>query len=716
MGAHNSQTIQKDELIWIDQNVNNEENQEYQKEIKKLMKVNLSCFTEVSKAMEYLKKLEFVRTYIICSGRLYPSYIVEFKSNINDLMICPKMIIFCGDKVSYLKRNQDNDVLEINHPFYNSGGVHDHIREVKQFLGEKGPTIEPISYEMIYNPEDRLIFQTISNENDLILPLFFSEYIKKPVEEKVNEFNQYVFKRYCDRYELNEIFSQLVQTRNIPNEVLFKFWLRAYSSEGNFSKDINEELKTNNLDKYLPFIECMYEGSNDSNLDISSDACLYRYSTLTKNKLNELENNLSKKGDNLPALIMYSKSFLLFYTSQTEASKNNNNSNSKSNSNNINVLFIIQNAKENLISFTGYTTMDRYTFYPKDDILIFPFFCFEIAKIEKVDNNNYNIYLESLHKYKSLFKEDHKELVKKIPEDSLITKDIFSVDLISDECRSLNCIITIIYKIDKGDNKIKIFGENFVKNNKGKCFMIYEGQKLDISEYFESKDLKDKEKIEIKLTGLGEITDISYLFELCNSLKSLPNINKLCTEKITNMSSMFRGCSNLESLPDISNWNTKNVTDMSYLFSKCASLKTLPDISKWNTENVTNMSGIFDSCTNLKLLPDISKWKTSNVTDMSFMFYNSPYLESLPDLSVWDTSNVKDMSSLFEKCSFIASLPDISKWNTKNVNNMSYMFYFCISLKSLPEISKWNINNVQKSEYMFYGLKNSVKIPENFKK
>ena len=165
--------------------------------------------------------------------------------------------------LSYLKRNQDNDVLEINHPFYNSGGVHDHIREVKQFLGEKGPTIEPISYEMIYNPEDRLIFQTISNENDLILPLFFSEYIKKPVEEKVNEFNEYIFKRYCDRYELNEIFSQLVQTKKIPNEILFKFWLRAYSSEGNLSKDINEELKANHLDKYLPFIECMYEGLFD---------------------------------------------------------------------------------------------------------------------------------------------------------------------------------------------------------------------------------------------------------------------------------------------------------------------------------------------------------------------------------------------------------------------------------------------------------------------
>ena len=257
MGVYNSQTIQKDELIWIDQNVNNEENQGYQKEIKKLMKVNLSCFTEVSKGIEYLKKLEFVRTYIICSGRLYIDFIIEFKSNINDLMICPKIIIFCGDKISYLKRNKDNDVLEINHPFFNSGGVQDHINDVKKFLGDKGPTIEPISNEMIYHVEDKLTFQTISNECELILPLFFCEYIKKPVEEKVNEFNEYIFKRYCDRYELNEIFSQLVQTKKIPNEILFKFWLRAYSSEGNLSKDINEELKTNHLDKYLPFIECM---------------------------------------------------------------------------------------------------------------------------------------------------------------------------------------------------------------------------------------------------------------------------------------------------------------------------------------------------------------------------------------------------------------------------------------------------------------------------
>ncbi len=55
-------------------------------------------------------------------------------------------------------------------------------------------------------------------------------------------------------------------------------------------------------------------------------------------------------------------------------------------------ILIIQNAKENLIPFTGYTTMDRYSFYPKDDILFFPFFCFEVTKIEKDNNNNFNVY------------------------------------------------------------------------------------------------------------------------------------------------------------------------------------------------------------------------------------------------------------------------------------------------------------------------------------
>ena len=43
---------------------------------------------------------------------------------------------------------------------------------------------------------------------------------------------------------------------------------------------------------------------------------------------------------------------------------------------------------------------------------------------------------------------------------------------------------------------------------------------------------------------------------------------------------------------------------MSYMFNGCSSLKSLPDISKWNTNNVTNMNNMFGGCELLKLLPD----------------------------------------------------------------------------------------------------------------
>ena len=51
--------------------------------------------------------------------------------------------------------------------------------------------------------------------------------------------------------------------------------------------------------------------------------------------------------------------------------------------------------------------------------------------------------------------------------------------------------ITIRYT--KNKNKIKIFGKEFVKNNKGKCKIIYGGKEFELQEYFEisGKDFKD---------------------------------------------------------------------------------------------------------------------------------------------------------------------------------------------------------------------------------
>ena len=152
--------------------------------------------------------------------------------------------------------------------------------------------------------------------------------------------------------------------------------------------------------------------------------------------------------------------------------------------------------------------------------------------------------------------------------------------------------INIIYDIND-ENKIKIFGSKFVANNKNICKMIIDNKGYEITDHYNIKSKNDK-KLKIKLKGINNVTDISY---------------------------MFFGCSSLSSLPDISKWNSNNVNNMSYMFDRCSSLSSLPDISKWNTNNVNNMSYMFGGCTSLSSLPNISKWNTNNVNNLSYIFY-----------------------------------------------------------------------------------------------
>ena len=140
--------------------------------------------------------------------------------------------------------------------------------------------------------------------------------------------------------------------------------------------------------------------------------------------------------------------------------------------------------------------------------------------------------------------------------------------------------IIIQYKINNDDTIIQLFDEEII-HNKDTCKMIIQGNEYEIKKLTKLKNiLTNNDIIEIKLKGIQNITNMSY---------------------------MFSECSNLYSLPDISEWNATNVNDMSCMscmFSYCSNLNSLPDISKWNTTNVNNMSDMFKDCTKLtKILP-----------------------------------------------------------------------------------------------------------------
>ena len=67
---------------------------------------------------------------------------------------------------------------------------------------------------------------------------------------------------------------------------------------------------------------------------------------------------------------------------------------------------------------------------------------------------------------------------------------------------------------------------------------MYENKEYELKEKMKIEN-RNNEKIEIKLKGIINITNMSYLFAECKNLIELPNIHLINTEFITNMSYMF---------------------------------------------------------------------------------------------------------------------------------------------------------------------------------
>ena len=272
--------------------------------------------------------------------------------------------------------------------------------------------------------------------------------------------------------------------------------------------------------------------------------------------------------------------------------------------------------------------------------------------------------------------------------------------------------ITIIYKIPPDRDDIKLFSEDFVEKNKGKCRIKINDTETELCSYFLIKNKEKMLKVKLKLNAI--LTDMSLMFRGCSSLLSLEGISQSHTENVSNMRGMFSGCSSLSSLVGISKWKTANVTDMSFMFHECSSLSSLEGISNWQTGNVTNMSYMFYECTSLSSLEGISKWQTGNVTDMNGMFSGCSKLLNLDGISNWNTGNVTDMSYMFTRCFSLSSLDSISKWKTESVINMTGMFRECSELSSVDRISRWEIGKVTKIKDIFLDCSKLKNIPKKY--
>ena len=94
-------------------------------------------------------------------------------------------------------------------------------------------------------------------------------------------------------------------------------------------------------------------------------------------------------------------------------------------------LFIVEQSTGEK-SCTGNASIKEFSFFNNEsEILFFPFSCFEIKKIEKINEQEFIIILNYLGKYDYLFQgEDPRSLLQKVPEGSKIAKQIFLANIL----------------------------------------------------------------------------------------------------------------------------------------------------------------------------------------------------------------------------------------------------------------------------------------------
>ena len=86
----------------------------------------------------------------------------------------------------------------------------------------------------------------------------------------------------------------------------------------------------------------------------------------------------------------------------------------------------------------------------------------------------------------------------------------------------------------------KLFGENFVENNKHLCKIIIGNKEYELKSYLDKEcDEVKKNEFEIKLKGISKVTDLTCMFCGCLSLDSIQGFSNIDTSKITRLSLLY---------------------------------------------------------------------------------------------------------------------------------------------------------------------------------
>ena len=294
----------KSNLLWIDDKL---EKQFYIQELESLNKFNIYTFRNIDDIINKLKEIKFEKTFIIINNNYYNYFITQFIENIKDIFVIPKIIIIQNpiEKNTIIHNSKED-------PFYNICFVKNNFSEIKEFFKEK--VLLNKEEKLIVeseNEEKQFIFENIDKTEKLYFPLYYRMLINVNSLDNFDNTTKYIYNQYSNNNQIFYLFSQIIDLKSIPIELLCKYYVRIYTLNSNFNQDINKHLLEGKLNIFENYIKILYEGIKLEILKTPEEKYLYHLTKFNNKEIIKIKNNLENKKDNLP-LILFSKQFLSF--------------------------------------------------------------------------------------------------------------------------------------------------------------------------------------------------------------------------------------------------------------------------------------------------------------------------------------------------------------------------------------------------------------------
>ena len=176
------------DIIWFDEGINTDENQNYIKEFKPLVNT-LEAYDNLDKGFDKFYEDKFITIFTIVSGKLWGRFLRMFKENINKIINIPWVVIFTSEKFKNILLQKEPDekhilsydtINGVNDSFYNPEGIVASFKELKEKILSfsrgfnckiKKRTVDKKNFEGV------LTFEYLQNEEDLLAPALYKEVI-----------------------------------------------------------------------------------------------------------------------------------------------------------------------------------------------------------------------------------------------------------------------------------------------------------------------------------------------------------------------------------------------------------------------------------------------------------------------------------------------------------------------------------------------------------